>query len=518
MSDFQQSREAAGIGPSGTWERPDSVQNLQLRMLIAAWLVVMVAASGFAIGLVVGVRGEDVKMLALALATFAVGCIPLVLDQGRPPRARHVMLAIVSLVFMMHFVVPALMLYLPAVGPIDASSTSFTNLMPPDVVYGQLLALLGLVSLQTGYAIPVGRLVASRIPAPQADWSPTTCLAVAIGFLAVGWLFSFAGLLGILPSTLGSGVTGVFATGRNYANVLLAYVYLRYRSNTAALLIGMNVVALLLLGLLTSDKLDALIGLAIVVLTSMLLTKRIRTRWVVLGFVAVIVIYPASEFVRRDLLSGASAAELVMNPGYTLGMIGSFAASGEISDYLETGFEATAHRIDGLGIASVIIRDTPGVSPFQNGRTLGLFFVSFIPRILWPGKPNINIGQWITDVYGSGPHITSNTAPTPIGEFYLNFGVAGIVFGLMFLGIVLRLAHETLSQRGATAPSILAQSVIVVIFGIQFAGSVAGVYSQVAFTLVPLLLLNIAIRTFTRMVPHGGPPVGSGAKAPWIAE
>jgi len=310
----------------------------------------------------------------------------------------------------------------------------------------------------------------------------------------------------------------VFATGRNYANVLLTYVYLRYRSKAAALLIGMNVVALLLLGLLTSDKMDALIGPAVVVLTSMLLTKKVRARWILLGFVAVIVIYPASEFVREDLLQGASVAELVMNPGYTLGMIGRFAASGKITDYLAMGFEATAHRIDGLGIASVIIRDTPGVSPFQNGRTLGLFFVSFIPRILWPNKPDINIGQWITDVYGSGPGITSSTAPTPIGEFYLNFGVSGIVFGLIFLGIVLRLAHETLSRRGATAPSILAQSVIVVIFGLKFAGSVAGLYGQVVFTLVPLLLLNIAVRTFTRMVPLGMHQVGSGAKARLASE
>jgi len=172
MSDFQQSGDAAKFGAPGTWERPDSVQNLQLRMVVAALLVVVVASGSFAFGLVAGVRGEDVTMLALALLTFAIGCIPLVLDQGRPPEARHVMLAIVSLVFMMHFMVPALMLYLPATGPIDASSTSFTNLMPPDVVYGQLLALLGLVSLQIGYAMPFGRLVASRVPAPQADWSP----------------------------------------------------------------------------------------------------------------------------------------------------------------------------------------------------------------------------------------------------------------------------------------------------------------------------------------------------------
>lgn len=323
------------------------------------------------------------------------------------------------------------------------------------------------------------------------------------------------GVLGLIPPAVGTGVIGVFATGRNYANVLLAYAYIRYRSYTAALLIGLNVTALLIFGLLTSDKMDALIGPAIVVLTSMLLTKRIRARWILLGFLAVVTIYPASVFVRKELLPYTTVTQLVTNPGNTLSLISGFVGTGEFSEHLQLGYEATAHRIDGLGIASVIIRDTPGVSPFQYGRTLGLFFVSFVPRIFWREKPDINIGQWITDVYGSGPHIQSHTAPTPIGEFYLNFGVPGVLFGLMLLGVVLRLAHEGLSRRGATAPSILAQSVILVIFGLQFAGSVAGVYGQVVFTLVPILMLRLLIGTFTRLVPlSSGPSDGSPRPSP----
>jgi hypothetical protein len=51
---------------------------------------------------------------------------------------------------MAHFVVPALVLYLPAIGPIDASSTTNTNRLPPDVVDGQMMALVGLVSLYAG--------------------------------------------------------------------------------------------------------------------------------------------------------------------------------------------------------------------------------------------------------------------------------------------------------------------------------------------------------------------------------
>jgi hypothetical protein len=203
-----------------------------------------------------------------------------------------------------------------------------------------------------------------------------------------------------------------------------------------------------------------------------------------------------------------------LNPGYTLSAISKYVGSGDASEHLLVGLEATSHRLDGLGIASVIIRDTPSVSPFQNGRTLGLFFVAFVPRMLWPEKPNIQIGQWITDVYGSGPHIDARTAPTPIGEFYLNFGIPGVILGLMLLGTVLRLAHETLSRHRATAPTILAQTVVVLILCLHFAGSVAGVYGQVAFTLIPLYVLHLAIRFVLPVTYYeGGARGGTGGVA-----
>ena len=68
---------------------------------------------------------------------------------------------------------------------------------------------------------------------------------------------------------------------------------------------------------------------------------------------------------------------------------------------------------------------------------------------------------------------------------------------MLVLGAVLRLAHETLSQRGITAPTLLAQVIILISFGLQFAGAVAGQYSKIAFILIPLALLHVLVRTFT---------------------
>jgi hypothetical protein len=472
-----------------------------LRSLALGLGIVCIAGLGFLIGIASGVRGPDVTMLGLAMLTVIVGCIPLVLDQSRAPWERHIFMSLIALIFMAHYVLPALMLYIPAIGPVDASSTAHTNLLPRDVIAGQQMALIGLVALLLGYGLPLGSTVAAFLPKPRCDWSLPVLVGISILMLPIGWAMTLAIAMGILPPELGTGVIGVIANANIYANVLLAYAFLRHRSLFAGIVIAANTLAFLVYGLLTSRKMDMLIGAAVVVLTSMILSGRIRVRWMVLAFAALVMIYPVSELVRLDLLKNASVGDLIRNPGYTLGEVSSFVSQGHLGLYLQDGFEATSHRIDGLGITSVIVRDTPSLSPFQQGRTLKLFFIAFVPRILWSGKPKIHIGQWITDVYGTGPHVEANTAPTPIGEFYLNFGVAGVIGGMLVLGVVLRLAHETLSKCGITAPTLLAQVIILISFGLQFAGAVAGQYSKIAFILIPLALLHLVIRTLTPTIP-----------------
>ena len=51
-----------------------------------------------------GVRGTDVQVLALALITRAVALVPLILDFGRPPEQRHLLLFFLLLAYLVFFV------------------------------------------------------------------------------------------------------------------------------------------------------------------------------------------------------------------------------------------------------------------------------------------------------------------------------------------------------------------------------------------------------------------------------
>lgn len=103
-------------------------------------------------------------------------------------------------------------------------------------------------------------------------------------------------------------------------------------------------------------------------------------------------------------------------------------------EYLASGIESAVLRLDGIGGTSVIVRDTLARVPFQHGRTLALVLYSLIPRVIWPGKPAIRIGDRITEDYGGNPEIESNTAATQVAEYYLNFGIAGVIGDVMLFG------------------------------------------------------------------------------------
>jgi hypothetical protein len=240
----------------------------------------------------------------------------------------------------------------------------------------------------------------------------------------------------------------------------------------------------------------------------MLLGGRIRARWIVVGTLVLTMLYPISEFYRQEILEGfkRSAVEALTDTTHTLGAMSDFFSSSRAGLYLSEGLAATAGRMDNLGIESVIVRDTPSVSPFQQGGTLVLFPMAFVPRLLWPDKPNIAIGQWITDTYGSGSHIQSNTGPSFIGDLYLNFGVFSVVIGMLVVGAVLRLFQTHFLGPNPTTIGILAAIVVIVQFHIKQVGSASYVLASTVFALAPVLIVYLAVGYLVRGQPSASRP------------
>jgi hypothetical protein len=480
---------------------PDPDRAHPERIAYALVLLAALFVMAFAVGVFAGARGDDLIQLLLALVTTAVALLPLIIDQGRRPSERHVLLSTFSIVFIIGFVLPILVIFMPAEGPVDAPSYGYSLLMPVDLIRGQLATLLGLFSLLIGYAIPVGRF-APFIPRFRTDWSPTATLAVAMLMVPFGWLLAAASLGGLVQVNVASGFLSILGSSYLYGIALLAIAYFRHRSKLAFASLLVIVPLTSLFGLFTGSKFAVLIPPGMVVLAKILVERRIAARWIVLAVLGTALVYPVGMFVREDILvhNSLSPVAALRQPVSTLGRIAGFMSGSEPLNYLGNGLVATVSRMDCIGAASVLIRDTPRVSPFQYGRTLGLFFVAFIPRVIWPGKPIITIGQWFTDTYGSGPEIESSTAPSQLGEFFINFGYPGIIGGMLITGILLRLFHEALLARRPTTPGLLAGVVVLLYMGTGFQGNLAACWATMTMSIMPIILAHMLV---VKLLPGG---------------
>jgi hypothetical protein len=208
--------------------------------------------------------------------------------------------------------------------------------------------------------------------------------------------------------------------------------------------------------------------------------------------------YPVSQ-VYRDYMFGneLTAVQVIANPQRAFGLLTQFTSSNRPGDYLQTGLETTARRLDGIGILSVIVRDAGTRVPFQGGWSLAYIPAAYVPRLIWPGKPKFITGQWVTDNFGYGPEIRSSTGSTWMGELYYNFGWTGIVVGMTLLGVWFRFLQESFLGIHATIPAMLAGIVTILTLSAGVGGDLLGPTNSVIFAVTPILLTHFIVCAIT---------------------
>jgi len=470
-----------------------------VRTILIGLATVSLALLSIPFAYVFGVRGGDLAMFSWGVATVLVGLVPLLVDRIRPPESRHILLTIVAMAFLVQFVLPILTQYIPAQGLMDPSGMRGAMLSAKDIVRAQQIGLLGLICFLLAYTLPMGGLVAPLTSRPRHQWTEGGALVAAAILIALGWVLTVARQFGVIGAQLGSGFLGGFGSAALFGSAWLMATYLAHRSRPALLLIVMLVPIAMGFNFLTGSKRLFLTPPAMLALAWIVSQRRIRLFLVAAGVVSLILLYPVAEFWRQDVLvrNTLTAADVLRNPGPALDRTAAFLSSGRGGQYLSSGLEATGRRLDAVGHAAVIIRDTPRVSPFQNGRTLALIPLAYVPRVLWPGKPTITIGQWITDTYTVlGSKLKSRIGPSWIGEFYLNFGIPGVVVGMFVLGMLLRLAHELLLRRTPTIPLLIASVIVLYEVALAVQGGVVGAVNGPVIALIPLAMVHVVMRLF----------------------
>jgi hypothetical protein len=110
--------------------------------------------------------------------------------------------------------------------------------------------------------------------------------------------------------------------------------------------------------------------------------------------------------------------------------------------------EESVTRFALITLLSDVMKKSPEIVPYWNGETYLPLFTSFIPRIFWPGKPEIRVGNDFGHRYkilDANDFNTSINLPILV-EMYVNFGNTGLMLGMPLLGCVLALIDTKMNN------------------------------------------------------------------------
>lgn len=164
------------------------------------------------------------------------------------------------------------------------------------------------------------------------------------------------------------------------------------------------------------------------------------------------------------------------------------------SDGIDTG---VVNRIGhSIAVFADVINMTPEQVPYWRGGSYQTLWTSFIPRFLWPGKPQATIGNEFGHRYNilrPTDESTSHNLPW-LPEFYANFGIFGVVAGMFAVGVLFRFLVQKLSVPiGSGIEYVLGATVTFSLFYAEsnFALMVGGVLTTYLALLILLRLLTL---------------------------
>ncbi|MDR3568452.1 MAG: hypothetical protein P4L43_10530 [Syntrophobacteraceae bacterium] len=141
---------------------------------------------------------------------------------------------------------------------------------------------------------------------------------------------------------------------------------------------------------------------------------------------------------REFLNEGTGQQAVLVSPGQRVAELGHLLAGWSLED-LPDGLERLAERISYVEYFAAVLGYVPAVVPYQNGLIWRTGVENLIPRLFWPGKPALNdsdITRRYTGIMVSGANEGTSIGIGYMAESYVDFGPYGMFVPIFLLGIL----------------------------------------------------------------------------------
>jgi hypothetical protein len=419
--------------------------------------------------LIVGMVVPKLQFTMLVLTALAVACHILLLVAARRIAGRALSVVFfVSMLWMAYFPVRLLVIqgdrHNFTLHPLVARATDV------DLLWAWSVSALGLASLLVGsWFVKSGK---QRIVLDLPTASRSTYAVIAAGGFALQVSQSLFGIeSGLLAQAQLISLFGLAGLG-----------FLDSRSGRVRL----QTVALVAVGVFlgSTQSFKELAVLPVAAWTIGLIAgsgSRVRARYLLAGFLVALVAF-----------LGVQGQRIAANGGSPVGLL--TGAERALKDYdLRTGYPqvhrkrgaelftnvayGVSGRFYGADLLLVLRDQVPDPMPFQRGRTIidpALSVVPGVTRFVDLTYPELSLGRYVTvNLYSVQPNSDpSSQILTWPGDLYLNFGLPGIVGGLLAIGALLglfdRLATPT-SPFGCALLAFVGTALVRLESGVAFA-------------------------------------------------
>ncbi|GAB3572191.1 hypothetical protein GCM10027578_31910 [Spirosoma luteolum] len=182
------------------------------------------------------------------------------------------------------------------------------------------------------------------------------------------------------------------------------------------------------------------------------LATRTKTLATVVAFAFLLLIQSVKGEYRRNTW-GYQRSERSGNAGLMGELIADRLANPEKILTIDHFFSSFMRFNQGVMIGSAMGK-VPLHEPYAQGEVLLSFVYPFVPRLVWPGKPQTGGYENIRRFTSLPQFENTSINLSPVGEGYVNFGYGGILFAGLY-GLMLSFIFRRVLDRADARPSLV---------------------------------------------------------------